>query len=177
MTTLQKTNATLPEADARYLREARDSSLTDFQAGVIALRNNNWPLRAIGEVFDVTRVAAKAWHLTALENPEAVKRSETYPAPQLPINARGRDARPKRLKPDLPPAEQERVKELAASASNVRRWTPQDSPSRSAAKNLEQLVYKYVNDYGVSPSTIAEYAGVSRRAIVQRFEKAKEAAL
>jgi hypothetical protein len=175
MTTLQKTNASLPEETAENLREIRESSPVHFQAAVIALRNNNWPLRTIGDVFGVTRVAVKSWHNRALLNPEAIKLADDFPAPSLPLSARGRDARPKRLKPGVPPDDQKKFAELAQAASVVRRWTPQDSPAREAATDLEALVYEYVVEKNVSPSLIAQYAGVSRRAIVQRLEKARKA--
>lgn len=175
MTTLQKTNAVLPPDAAQELRNLRESSNLEFYAAVIALREKNWPLRAIAEPFGVTRVAAKSWHTRALQDEEAVELSKDLNVPSLPLSARGRDVRVKKLKPGIPPADQQKIQELASEASGVRRWTPEDSPQREAARNLESLVYKYVNDNGVSPSLIAKYAGVSRRAIVQRLEKAEKA--
>jgi DNA-directed RNA polymerase specialized sigma24 family protein len=176
MTTLTKTNAVLPVDTAANLKNARDKSATDFQAAVIALRANNWPLRAIADVFDVTRVAAKAWHERALQNPEAVQLAKEFVVPSLPLSARGSQVKAVRLKPDVHPEDRERIRSLAVLASTVRRWTPQDSPERRAARELEALIKHYVDDLKVSPSTIAAHAGVSRRAIAQRLEKARRAA-
>jgi hypothetical protein len=175
VTTTQKTNATLPESATNTLQRLREESEKDFFGAIISLRNANWPYRAIGEAFGVTRAAARSWYVRALDDPEAVAASEKFFAPSLPLSARGSDAKVKRLKPTVAPADRDRIRSLTVRASTVRRWTPPNDPSRAAAQELESLIYHYVKNFNVSPGELAKYAGVSRRAVAQRLEKAEKA--
>jgi hypothetical protein len=169
--TEQKQNAALPEDTAETLRRVRDESTTEFYAYVLALRARRWPLRALGDVFGVTRVAAKAWETRAKQNSEAQKLSEDLEVPSLPFNARGNGVKPKKIVPDVPQHDREYIRELANKAKDVRRWTPEDSEAREAAKTLEKLLYTYAYEKNVPVTRLAEHAGVSRRAVAQRLAK------
>jgi len=169
--TEQKQNAALPEDTAETLRRVRDESTTEFYAYVLALRAKRWPLRALGDVFGVTRVAAKAWETRAKQSAEAVKLAEDLDVPNLPLNARGNGVKPRKLVPDVPQEDRQYIRDLANKAKDVRRWTPEDSEAREAAKKLEKLLYDYAYKKNVPVTRLAEHAGVSRRAVAQRLEK------
>jgi len=66
--------------------------------------------------------------------------------------------------------DEKRIAELAPEASLVRRFTAQDSPTRAAALELEDLLWHY-KELGVTLNDLAKAAGVTRRAIAQRLEK------
>jgi len=171
MTNFSKANATLPDAFVSTLKRVRDTDAVKFEALVIALREMQWPYRAIGEPFNVTRVAAKAWYDRALQHQESVELSKTLTVPSLPVKARGSGLKPKKIVPDLTDVESDNVRVLAEKARNVRRWTPQDAPERDAARQLEEALYNYVNRRGVPMTVLARHAGVTRRAIAQRVDK------
>lgn len=171
LNTDNKKNAQLPEVTAQQLKTARETSQTDFYALIIALRDRRWPLRAIGDVFGVTRVAAKAWYTRALEDSVAAERAKTLSVPNLPINTRGNGVKATKIVPDVPVKDRTVIRDLAEKAKNVRRWTPADSPERDAALELEELLYHYHKNRNVPVTKLAEYAGVTRRAVAQRLEK------
>ena len=171
LNTDNKKNAQLPEAVAQELRDARGRSQTEFFAYIIALREERWPLRTIGDVFGVTRVAAKAWFTRAEADEEAVELSKKLFVPRLPINTRGNGVKAVKLVPDVPVKDRTVIRDLAEKAKNVRRWTPADSPERDAALELEELLYHYHKNRNVPVTKLAEYAGVTRRAVAQRLEK------
>lgn len=171
LNTDNKKNAELPEAVAQELKRLRETSQIDFYAYVIALRAKRWPLRAIGDAFGVTRVAAKAWYTRALDSDEAVLLSSNFHAPDLPLNTRGNGFKAVKIVPDVPVKDREVIRDLAERAKNVRRWTPEDSPERDAALELEELLYHYHKNRSVPITKLAEYAGVTRRAVAQRLEK------
>lgn len=171
LNTDNKKNAQLPEAAAKNLRDARERSQTEFFAHIIALREERWPLRSIGDVFGVTRVAAKAWFTRAENNEDAVELAKTLVVPRLPINTRGNGVKAVKIVPDVPSKDRTVIRNLADQAKNVRRWTPEDSPEREAALELEELLYHYHKNRNVPVTKLAEYAGVTRRAVAQRLEK------
>lgn len=171
LNTDNKKNAQLPEAAAQELRDARERSQTEFFAHIVALRAERWPLRAIGDVFGVTRVAAKAWFTRAEADDEAVELSKTLSVPRLPINSRGNGVKAVKLVPDVPEKDRDVIRNLADQAKNVRRWTPEESTEREAAFALEELLYHYHKNRHVPVTKLAEYAGVTRRAVAQRLEK------
>lgn len=173
MTDLRKKNADLPEETAEQLRRLREQDPADFHAFLLALREKRWPYRAIGDVFGVTRAAVRAWYVQAAADPFNFARAEVMVdhAPDLPASTRGAGVRPKRLVPDVPESERDRIRELTEQASVVKRWTPETSPARDAARELEGLLYKYAIEGGVPVVRLAKYAGVTRRAVAQRIEK------
>lgn len=168
-----KTNAVLPQSEVdrlRALRELEDQS--ELKARVIALREAGWPLRAIGDPLEVTRVGVRSWQIGAMEDDKIVKRSqELDDVPAVPLTARGSGVRARRVYPKIPEQDGIRMRELAQQVRSIRAGTPQDSPARKAAEEYEQLLRKYVSR-GVPAQHIAREAGVTRRAIVARLEKA-----
>lgn len=173
MTALRKKNADLPEETAELLRQFRAEDLNEFHAFLLALREKRWPYRAIGDVFGVTRAAVRAWYVQAAKDPFNFSRAEVMleHVPPLPPTVRGSSAKPKRLVPDVPAEDQQRIFDLTAQARVVKRWTPEDSPSRTAARELEELLHFYAKERKVSIARLSKYAGVTRRAVAQRIEK------
>jgi hypothetical protein len=173
MTELRKKNADLPQDTADLLKKLRENDIPEFHAFLLALREKRWPYRAVGDVFGVTRAAVRAWYVQAASDPFNFARAEVLVehAPDLPAATRGSGVRPKRLIPDVPPEDQERIRELTAQARVVKRWTPEDSPARAAAFELERLLHFYASERRVPVVRLAKYAGVTRRAVAQRIEK------
>lgn len=174
MTTLRKKNADLPEDAATLLQKFRAEDKAEFHAFLLALREKKWPYRAIGDVFGVTRAAVRSWYVQAASDPFNFSRAEAMldgeDVPSLPPNTRGSTARPKKLVPEVSPEDQEKIQDLTAQARVVKRWTPENSPARAAAFELETLLHHHAGR-GVPVSRLAQYAGVTRRAVAQRIEK------
>jgi predicted DNA-binding protein YlxM (UPF0122 family) len=175
MTTLEtKRNAELPAYASTYLEDLRNSETKYFLAYVLALRERGWPLRAIGDPFNVTRAAVQNWVQRANENEEIVALSNEYDAPEIPLDMRGSRLKVVRLVPDVPVEDRDRIRQLTVEASVVKRWTPENSSARAAALELEELLYYYSIKQNVSVTKLAKYAGVTRRAVQQRIEKERK---
>jgi hypothetical protein len=171
----RKTNAELPEDEKSRLLALRDNpDPRELHERVVALRDANWPLRAIGDAIGVSRMSVHVWERTVRDNPDALKRVEKIrDIPHLPLTARGSGVVIKKMKIDVPAHDRELLKELNDKAKTVRRWSPEDSEERVASEKLDKLVLKY-RKRGVAPMTIARYAGVTRRAIMARLERIEE---
>lgn len=156
---------TLPDDTAQTLAALKGNCPEEFYALVKALRIEGWPLRAIGAPFSVSRTAVQGWE---------AKYSGTTPLPTIPsLPVTPTEERHRGVKKiEL---EQEQVKELrslAIEASNVRRFTDDNSPSRAAAHDLEKLLIEYSN-MGVTRVDLAKACGVSDSSIKQRLRKHK----
>lgn len=164
--------AQLPKDTAERLVHSR-SDTSAFHSLVLALRARGWTLRAIAEPFEASRVSAKNWETAASANQEAVAKATTLiqsvPAP--PLDGHGAGLRKMRIKADIPPRDRERIKEIAPLAAKNTRWSATTSPQRLASLELDDLIVKYVLQRRVPAATFARYAGVTRRAIIQRAEK------
>ena len=163
--------AHLPDEAVQRLQELKAlEDPTQFHSYLLGLRAAGWPLRAIADPFNVTRVTAKNWESRAL-NTEV----EADPVvPLLPLDVRGMKVRAKRIPPGIPTKDRERIAALSVEARKVRRWTLDGSSEKLAAEELEQLIYKYVVERKVPAAVFARAAGVTRRAIMQRVEKIKD---
>lgn len=154
---------TLPQDTADKLVALKGSNPGEFFALVKALRNEGWPLRAIAEPFAASRTAVMEWekkYHPAADLPEV---------PELPL-VETKERKNSSKKYTISPGEAEKLKELTARASGVRRYTDQNAPSRLAAAELEQLLLQY-SEQGVSRKQLADYCGVSDSAIKQRLRK------
>lgn len=174
---VRKTNAELPEDETRVLQElrARPEQQQSLKERVVALRDEGWPLRAIGEAVNVSRMMVHVWEKEIRQNPDALARVEAIDnVPALPLTARGSGTSVRKMQPDVPVKDRERLAELAAQAKTVRRWTPENAPEREASKELDKLVHLYVEKRRVTPMKVARYAGVTRRAIMARLERMHE---
>lgn len=168
---LNKTNAKLPGYVADELRDLRESNDSEFLSTILALRAKGWPLRAIGDVFQVTRAAVQNWVVRAQNDEVIVSAAETVSVPEIPLGMRGTRLKVKKLVPDVPESDREVIRSLTEEASVVKRWTPEGSRAREAALELENLLYHYSVERRVSVTKLAQYAGVTRRAVQQRIEK------
>lgn len=171
MTTKKKTRVSLPESEAKTLQQLRKTEPVQFYAHIIALRERGWPLRAIGEPFDVTRVAVSNWEKKAYDSEEAILASRSVTVPELPINGHGSKSRAAKIVPDVPPADQARIARLAPLAAKNTRWSDPKSPERLAAQELNELFAYYHLYRKVPAAALARYAGVSRRSVMQRLNK------
>lgn len=162
--------STLPELSdntVAQLKRLRDTDRPAFYELVASLRKNKWPLRAISDPLGVSRSIVQIWENKAPEN-TPLPESE-----QLP-KAIDEQVKPIYLRYELSDEESMRMYVLAREASKVRRFTDNDSPSRDAARELEELLH-YHKDRGASLNTLKVACGVSRRAIAQRLEKRDKA--
>ena len=167
----KKTKASLPDNTAKTLQQLKGSQPKQFYAHVIALRERGWPLRALGEPFNVSRVAVSNWEEKAYGDPETVILSKGVAVPELPIDGHGSKTKAAKITPDVPKTDQERFARLAPIAAKNTRWSEPNSPERLAAEELNQLIAYYHLYRKVPAAAIARYAGVSRRAIMQRLKK------
>jgi hypothetical protein len=162
------TNTKLPELPndtATQLVALKGSCPEEFYALVKALRLEGWPLRAIAEPFSVSRTAAQGWehkYQTEWPIPEV---------PELPVQP-PKDRKNSTKRYTLTDDEVKNLRELADTASTVRRYTDQNAPSRRAAHELEAKLLEYSNR-GLSRTQLAVYCGVSDSSIKQRLRKYK----
>lgn len=169
----RKTNAELPESEKIRLLALRENpDQRGLHERVVALRSDNWPLRAIGDAIGVSRMSVHVWERSVRDNPDAMKRvAKITDTPPLPLTARGSGVAVRKMKMDVPEHDRERLRQLQTQAKTVRRWSPENSDERIASTELDALVLKYVQKRGVPPMTVARYAGVTRRAIMARIER------
>lgn len=154
---------TLPQDTTDKLLALKGTNSGEFYALVKALRIEGWPLRAIAAPFSVSRTAAQGWEK---------KYEDGTPLPQVPalpvVPRQGRKNSSKKYTLDLDQIKE--LQHLANLASNVRRYTDRNAPSRTAAAQLEALLIEY-SDKGVSRTQLAKYCGVSDSSIKQRLRK------
>lgn len=143
------------------LRDKEDKE--EFYQHIASLRRNSWPLRAIAEPLGVSRSIVNIWE-TKID--PLAKLPETEQLPQLISE----QVKPIYSKYELTDEEKQELWGLAREASKVRRYTDPESPSRAAAKKLEDLLHEH-KAKGASLNTLKNACGVSRRAIAQRLEK------
>jgi hypothetical protein len=153
---------TLPEDTVSKLVALRDNK-PEFHAYVKALRLKSWPLRAIAAPFSVSRTAASDWE-------KAYDGVTVLPeVPSMPVVA-PKERKSSYERKELTRDEINSLRSLAVLASEVRRHTADNSPSRNAAKILEERLIEYANQ-GVTRTQLAEYCNVSRSSIQQRLAK------
>lgn len=160
-----KARIQLPESEKQALVAAREAGdLVALRQRVLALRQAGWPLRAIGDPLNTGRSTARMWELHA--DPKEATPSVT----QCPRGKHGAGERVVRMRLDVPPSERDELKRLALSARKVRGSTPQDAQERRDAKQLEQMIKRYVHR-GVPVKRIAGHMGVTYRAVAARLER------
>lgn len=153
----------VPAATQEILLNLKEAKSEDLYHFTTALREAGWPLRAIAEVFPVSRVAVSKW---ALRGDPSLN---TYPVHEPPIV--DPSLRTKASKKCVPTEEEaEQLKTLATSASSVRRYTGENSLSRLAAEELEEMIQE-LRDRGATLQMLADSCGVSRSSISQRLRK------
>lgn len=153
----------LPKKTADKLVALKGTNPDEFHALIKALRNEGWPLRAIAAPFAVSRTAIMDWEKKC--KPDAVLPE----VPELPL-PEPKDRVNSSKKYTLTEGEIKNLHDLTEKASKVRRYTDQNAPSRSAARQLEELLIEYSNN-GISRTQLAQYCGVSDSAIKQRLRK------
>lgn len=150
----------------------RDSQNNQFYLNIVSLHQNNWSLQEIADSFSVSKSAVANWEkkgkklipLPSFDSFKDIPVKEEKPV----LSSKA----PKKEQVDFPIEAQQKILKLAQIASKVSRNTPVDAPSRTAAKELEEILAFY-KEKGVSYSKLAAAAGVTRRAIAQRLEKKK----
>lgn len=158
-----KTLPTLSQPTIDHLIYLRENNSDQFYALVASLRNNKWPLRAIADPLKVSRSIVSDWQKKAQQD-QVLPVSEQLP-PIVPKQVKSVYARY-----TLTEQQQNELRELAGTASRVRRYTDKNAPSRLAAQRLEELLHEH-KENGASLSQLARACGVTRRAISQRLEK------
>lgn len=167
----------LPDETAQQLRDVYAQGAAgelNRNAFVLALRHKGWPMRAIGDVFGFSRTAADHWRTDAEASPEAQRRAYALLAvegavpdvPVFPVTERT-----KRVYPQVPKAEAERMRELAPIAARLREGTPREGEVREAVAELRELFHQNVEVRGVQQMQVARETGVTRRTITQHLAK------
>lgn len=163
----------LPRSEADYLVALRNQrDLPNLRRRVAALRQHGWTLRAIGAPLHANRATVRSWET----HPDAQSASSSPSSPPLPAPPNLRPAplattplRIRALTPDVPLADQARIRNLAPLARKVRGGTPPSSPASQAKQQLDELVSSYASR-GVPIQRLAELAGVSYRAMSVRID-------
>ena len=147
-----------------YAREEKDR--TRFYSLVRGAKEAGYTYAEIAEPLEVSRTAVNLWFKSALE-------ADVEPAPTepKPLPAKDPKGTPRKITPDVPPAEREHIRLTAEAARRNTRWSREDSPERQAAYHLEELIQKHIIQRKVPVAAFARHAGVTRRAIMQRLEK------
>lgn len=156
------TTHTLPEETVSELVILRQEDTEQFHNFVKALVDVGWSLRSIAATLGVSHSIVKVWK-------DAAEGSTTRSIPEVPRKLKAESTRPVKPVIEIPTSDRKRILELTQQASMVRGRTPQDSPYRKAAQELEDILFHY-KDQDVSYKTLSEIAQVSRRAIAQRLE-------
>lgn len=155
----------LPDEEQDKLRQIRESGdLPALRQYVLALRQAKWPLRAIGDPLNAPRSTVRMWEKAA--NPNA----ELPVVPECERAQRDRGERVARLRMDVPPDDRPRLKKLAEEAQTVRARTPDGSPARVAAAELDTMIAAYISR-NVPIKRIADHMGVTPRAVTARYER------
>ena len=154
---------TLPEEAVRTLKVLRSTDENEFHAYVKSLRAAKWSLRSIADSLGVSHSVVAVWTRKA-------DGTSTLSVPTIPQSAQQQSGLTRLPKVHISTQDEKRIAELAPEASLVRRFTAQDSPTRAAALELEDLLWHY-KELGVTLNDLAKAAGVTRRAIAQRLEK------
>jgi hypothetical protein len=154
----------LSESTIQRLLELRSmEDKEEFYLHIASLRRNSWPLRAIAEPLGVSRSIVNIWE-TKIDPLAPLPEVEALPK-QI-----SEQVKPIYSKYELSEEDSRKLWHLAREASKVRRYTDPDSPSREAARELEDLLH-YHKERGASLNTLKNACGVSRRAVAQRLEK------
>jgi hypothetical protein len=156
---------TLPEKTATELIALRESDTDLFYVAIKALTDHKWSLRSIAEAIGVSFTSVQKWKTLADTEHYAL----TIEVPEVPERFKATSSKPTKPEVHIPSSDQNRIQELIPLAAMVRGRTPQDSPYREAARELEDILFKY-KEQDVSYKTLSALAGVSRRAIAQRLE-------
>jgi hypothetical protein len=163
--------AFIPEdevARLRALRENRD--LPALRSRILALRNAGWTLAGIGAPFGVPYSTVRAWERAATPATHPVPHDDV-PTPARPPRQPGHVIRIRKVRPDVPIAERDRLRELSENARILRRTTSPNHPAWADQRVLEDLLSTYI-ERGVQTASLARYCGVSNRAIAARMERA-----
>lgn len=154
----------LSAATVETLKTLRATDARAFLVYVRSLRARNWPHRAIAEALGVSRTASLNWERAAS------KTAPLVPTEDFPVHLPERRARTTRQLYTFSKPQIRELHRLAQEAAKVRRYTDTKSPSRKAAKTLEDLLQHYTQS-GASLGQLAEHCGVSRSSIAQRLRK------
>lgn len=170
---MTKAVAHLPADASRRLQELRaEEQEGRFYAYLLELREAGWPLRAIAEPLGVSRAAVMGWQRKAEAAHLTITIAGHNPlVPALPLASHSQPYYAKKITPDIPKKDRPELIQLHRQAKKVTRWTPEEHPSRQAAKELEERILFYANQRKVPVASIAKHLGVTRRAIAQRIEK------
>lgn len=160
---MKKDTPSLPEDAKSLLAVLRASESSDLHDYVAALREADWPLRAVAEVLGVSRTAVAKWASSG----EA--ENSPHDTPEVPLTAPQSRTRASRT---YTPTQDETalLKDLTGRASRVRNYTDRNSSARVAASELETMLSD-LHLKGATLRTLATCCGVSRASISQRLRK------
>lgn len=155
----------IPQETADKLIEQRKADdLSPFYAHIYALyTDGGWSLNDIAIPLSVSKSTVGLWKNKYIPNPN--------PNPTVPVKPQKIPGTLKKITPDIPLKDQERIKELAELVKKRTRWSRKNAPEVLAARELETMIDLYIVQRGVSVARFAKVAGVSRKAIIQRMKK------
>jgi len=155
----------LPEQERDKLLELYDhEDRTALIEYICALRSRQWTLQDIANVLGVQRSTVQYWERKGKLG-ESVKKVTSSPKE---IKNQGNQTVKTYIL--IPESDRIRLKDLSAQARKISNRTPDNSPLRQAAAELDQLIHKHLLRM-VPVSKIAEAMGVTHRAVRSRIER------
>ena len=158
----------LPEEEATYLKKLYESGdRKALKRHIAALRDKQWPLRAIGEPLGLSRSTIQFWERAA---------DGGYPSKAVTLSPKAIETagvKTVRWRTRIHPVHWEEFGKLAKSAQKVRSQTPEISQLREDAERLDVLIEYYLNKM-VPVTSIAKAMGVTHRAVKARMERRDE---
>jgi hypothetical protein len=164
--------AFIPDDEVERLQALRNNrDLPGLRSRILALRNAGWTLAGIGAPFQVPYSTVRAWERAATPDTHPIPHDDV-PTPGRPPRRPGHVIRVRKMRPDVPPSERQRLSQLAEEARILRRTTSPTHPAWHSQRILEDLLTTYI-ERGVPIANLARYCNVSNRAIAARMERAE----
>lgn len=155
------------------LNSVRNTDPNSFYYSITILRSWGWTLQDIADAFFVSKSAVASWEKTG---------DKVHEVNSVVFTTHDIDIKPEIARMTSTGLKKERVvfdvndmlevSKLTAEARVVSKNTSLNAPSRKSAARLEELLLN-LNNQGISMARLAAAAGVSRRAIAQRINKAR----
>lgn len=169
--------AMIPKSEVELLTRLRESrDLPALRRRIAYNRRAGWTLSGIGIPLGVPFSTVRAWQTAAeADDPTLTDPNLTLPAdvptPVRPPRQKGHTIRVKKIRPDVPPGERERLYQLSQDARVLRRSTRPTHPAWESQRELEKMLRTYV-ERNVPIAALARHCRVTNRAISARLERA-----
>ena len=170
----------LPESEINYLDSLATTNIPAFHARLRLLWLEGWSLSILAESVSPQRPRATIhyWVRNVDIDIPATPDAPQLPTPQYPqpttlaaaLKQDNPDITQASIKPSIPDDMKATLKTLSLQARRYRARTTQDNKFAVANREFTVLI-KALKNQGISPTDIAEAAGISYRAVARRIAK------